>query len=338
MKSAMFLFFFLAAIVYSPAQGCCSGGSGSPIAGNAATGILQKKQIELSVNYQYSNSSKFLAGDRDTTALFDGISSNYSFFRVDYGLGEKVTISMAAGYYFDRTLVESSRVNPSNNELEKGRVISSKGFGDLIVLPRFEVLNRAKGKSKTELDLGLGVKMAIGSHDDSTLVLSHPLIGDIYSISPPTVQTTNGSNDLMFLGLFLRSYNDGKNRVFVNALYLKKGFNSLGEKFGDYSSLSLSYAQNLTKKIGCNVQVKGEHVARMQAAKHIDLVAFYNVYKESTGSRSVFLIPQLNYTVKQFVFSINSEIPVYQYVNGSQISAQYVCSLSMDYRFMLGKK
>ena len=30
-------------------QGCCSGGAGSPIAGGAATGVLQENQIEISI-------------------------------------------------------------------------------------------------------------------------------------------------------------------------------------------------------------------------------------------------------------------------------------------------
>jgi hypothetical protein len=41
------------------AQGCCSGGAGSPIAGGAATGVLQENQMEISLNYQFNQSNKF---------------------------------------------------------------------------------------------------------------------------------------------------------------------------------------------------------------------------------------------------------------------------------------
>ena len=40
-------------------QGCCSGGAGSPIAGGAATGVLQENQMEISLNYQFNQSNKF---------------------------------------------------------------------------------------------------------------------------------------------------------------------------------------------------------------------------------------------------------------------------------------
>ena len=39
-------------------QGCCSGGAGSPIAGGAATGVLQENQMEISINYQFNQSNK----------------------------------------------------------------------------------------------------------------------------------------------------------------------------------------------------------------------------------------------------------------------------------------
>ena len=41
-------------------QGCCSGGGSNPIAGGNANGVLQKYQMEVSLNYQNSTSNKFL--------------------------------------------------------------------------------------------------------------------------------------------------------------------------------------------------------------------------------------------------------------------------------------
>ena len=40
-------------------QGCCSGGSGSPIAGGYSQGVLRGKQVELAANYRYTYSDKF---------------------------------------------------------------------------------------------------------------------------------------------------------------------------------------------------------------------------------------------------------------------------------------
>jgi hypothetical protein len=312
---------------FSWAQGCCSGGSGSPIAGGAATGVLQKSQMEVSGNFQINESNKFLAGSKDTLVdKFENLSSSYLFTRVDYGVSDKLTISAAAGYFLDKTFEES-----------EGKEVSSSGFGDLIVLPRYDIFNKKKGLTRTELTLGLGVKIPLGSHIDSNLVISSPIIGDIYTTSPPTVQPTNGSSDIMFYSFFLKSYQNGKTRLFSNALYIKKGFNSLGEKFGDYGSVSVFYKIGFLKKCGFTTQIKGEAIGKMQSAEHIDLLAYYNIYQESTGSKKVFFIPQISYTHESITLYTTSEIPLYQYLNGSQVASKYQFTAGLNYRFFTKK-
>ena len=73
------------------AQGCCSGGAGSPIAGGAASGVLQEYQMEISANYQFNKSNSFYTGSKLTEPLFDNLTSNYMFFRTDYGVSKKLT-------------------------------------------------------------------------------------------------------------------------------------------------------------------------------------------------------------------------------------------------------
>ena len=62
-------------------QGCCSGGAGSPIAGGAATGVLQENQMEISINYQFNQSNKFFNEHKEATPPFNNLSSYYLFFR-----------------------------------------------------------------------------------------------------------------------------------------------------------------------------------------------------------------------------------------------------------------
>ena len=59
MRFLLISFFTLIFSTYVFSQGCCSGGAGSPIAGGAATGVLQENQMEVSINYQYNKSNKF---------------------------------------------------------------------------------------------------------------------------------------------------------------------------------------------------------------------------------------------------------------------------------------
>lgn len=319
------IFFLLFFSTNYTAQGCCSGGAGSPIAGGAATGVLQKNQIQISGNYQYIRSEKFYTENRVTNALFDNLNSGYLFYRMDYGISKKLTMSLATGYFTNKTLIE----------LDNKDTISSKGIGDLILFPRYDIYNKTKNNIRTEITLGLGLKIPLGSHNDSTLIGSYPQIGDIYAISPPTVQPTNGSNDLMFYSFFFRDFSINKIRLFSNALYIKRGYNSLGEKFGDYASLGLFLGKTFIRKWGVTTQIKGEWIGKIRAKDGIDLVADYNIDIASTGSKKIFFIPQISYINKSFVFFATCEVPIYQFVNGTQIGSQLQITTGFNYRFMV---
>ena len=325
------LFLFLLAFLHAGAiyaQGCCSGGSGSPIAGDAATGVLGHRQVEIAVNYQYFQSNKFFAGDHDTLAQFDNWKSDYLYLRADYGLSPRLTLSVASGYFLDKTIVE---IGNSNS-------ISFTGIGDLIVFPRYNLLNKETQSSRTELTLGMGYKIPLGDHDRTHLVFRDPVTGkEYYTTSPPTVQPTNGSHDLLFFSFLYKDFPFRRLRFFASGLYVKKGWNSLGEKFGDYATVSLYAGKTIFKKVGLLAQLKGEWIGRVKAAEGIDLLAAYNVDPSSTGSRKLFFVPQVSYTLKSFTIFALGEIPLYQYLNGIQVGSQYQITAGLSYRWFLKK-
>ncbi len=313
-------------IVYG--QGCCSGGAGNPLSGGASTGVLQKGQVELLFTQQYTQSDKFFSGSSDTASLFDDLNSNYSYLRADYGLSKQLTMSVSAGYFFNRTLVELGGEHST----------VSSGFGDLIVLPRYSVYNKTKGLKTTELSVGIGMKIPLGSHNDSSLVFTNPTTGqEYYATAPPTVQTTNGSNDFMFYSFFHKGYPHRKLRLFANALYIKKGWNSLGQKFGDYASVGLFVGTTLFKSLGLTGQIKGEYVMKMQADKNVNMLALYNIDMTSTGSQKIFFVPQISYSFKTLSIFAFADIPLYQNVRGVQVGSEYQFTAGLSYRFFAVK-
>ena len=306
------------------AQGCCSGGAGSPIAGGAASGVLQEYQMEISANYQFNKSNSFYTGSKLTEPLFDNLTSNYMFFRTDYGVSKKLTLSLATGYYLDKSLIESDNTDTT----------TSKGFGNLIILPRYSIYNKSQNFKRTEIALGLGVMLPLGTHMDSTLVYSDEWIGDIYSLNPPTVQTTSGSNDFMLYSFFFQEYQKRKLRLFMTTLLIKKGYNSLGIKFGDYSSLGIFVSKTIFRQWSVTTQLKLEHVGKIKSAENIDLLAYYNIDPISTGSNKAFFIPQISYSRNGLTFFATSEIPVYQYLHGTQVGSNQQFTFGINYRFL----
>lgn len=313
---------------YVHAQGCCSGGSGSPIAGGASQGVLQDRQMEIAANYQYLSSDKFLVGDRDTARLFDNLNSNYLYLRLAYGVTKDLTMSVESGYFLNKTQFGLNGID----------TIRSAGIGDLILFPRYDILNTTSETKRTEITIGMGYKIPLGKYNDSTVVYTDPNTGQkFYTTSPPTVQPTNGSQDFIFYGFFFRGYPLKNFRIFANALYMKKGWNALGQKFGDYSSVGLFVSKTFFEKLGITLQVKGEYVGKMKYDKNIDMLALYNVDVTSTGSRKIFFVPQLNFTHKDFTIYALSEIPMYQYVNGTQVASEHQFTMGISYRFFTYK-
>lgn len=328
----LILFSSVALLLFSKtiySQGCCSGGSGSPIAGGTSQGVLSERQMELNTNFQYISTSKFYAKDKDTTPLFDNLNSNYLYFRVAYGVTKNLTMSVESGYFINKTQNELAGKNPKKYQ--------SKGIADLILFPRYTIYAKNTETKRTEITLGLGFKIPLGKYDDSTYTTTNPFTGHKnYITSPPAVQVTNGSHDFIFYGFVYRGYPEKKFRIFMNALYVKKGWNPLGEKFGDYASIGLFAGQTFFGKLGVTIQMKGEWMGKMQAVKNSD--AFYNVDILSTGGRKILFVPQISYSIKKFTIFALSEFPLYQYVNRAQVGSQYLITTGITYRFMIKKK
>ena len=322
MRIALMSFLILVANISIYAQGCCSGGAGSPIAGGAASGVLQEYQMEISVNHQFNSSNKFYTGSKSTEPLFKNLTSNYMFFRTDYGVSKKLTLSLATGYYLNKSKEADYVINNR----------TSSGFSDLIIFPRYSVYNKNNNFKRTEIALGLGIKMPIGTHIDSTL--TGPNEWDFYKTNPPLVQTTNGSNDFMFYSFIFREYQKRKLRLFISALHVKKNFNSLGLKFGDYSSLGVFVSKTFFRKWGVTTQLKLEHIGKIQSAKEINPESLYDIVPISTGSNKAFFTPQISYSQNGLTFFVTSEIPIYQYLHGTQIGSQSQFTAGVNYRFL----
>lgn len=308
-------------------QGCCSGGSGSPIAGGASQGVLADRQMELSLSYQYSSTNTFFAGDRDTIHLFDKLRSNYMYFRLGYGITKDFTFSIESGYFLNKTQVG----------LDKKDTVTSSGIGDLILFPRYSIFNKAGEQTRTEIAIGMGFKIPLGKYDDSTVVYTDPNTGKKYwTTSPPTIQPTNGSNDLIFYGFLFKQFNP-KFRIFSNLFYIHKGWNPLGQKFGDYASVGLFASRTFFRKLGVTLQIKGEWIDYMKYDKNIDMLALYNIDVLSTGGRKVFVVPQLSFSQENLTVFGLGEFPIYQYVNGTQVGSEFLATFGVSYRFFTKK-
>ena len=303
----------------SSGQGCCSGSSGNPIAGGVSSGVLQENQIEFSSNYQYTFSDKFFSGTQDTINLFDNLNSDYLFLKTEYGVNKRITLSISAGYYFNKAQVGGIKPTKSN------------GLADIIIFPRINVLNKDMPFNRTEITLGVGVKAPLGTHKDSSLII--PSI-NYWEINPPITQLSSGAYDLLLYSFFLREFKLQKIKIFSSILHINKGFNSLDQKMGNYSSFAIYISKILDNNIGSALQIKVEEIKKMDAGN----VWNSEDLEASSGSNKIFLIPQLSYSLNNFSFFSSYEIPLYQNINGTQIGSKEKITFGFSYRFLTKKK
>ena len=307
---------------------CCSGGSGSPIAGGSSQGVLQERQFEVGLSHQIINTNKFLEGDKKLEKFLDKYSSNYIYGRIAYGITKAFTLSIESGYFINKTQVG----------LDKSHTIESTGIADIIIFPKYVVYQNNTEKTRTEITIGAGLKIPVGKFKDSTKYVE-PFSGEpYYMTNPPAVQPTTGSNDFIFYGFLFRGYPEKNFRVFANLFYIKKGWNASGEKFGDYASIGLFTSKTLFKSLGVTLQVKGEWIDKMERNKDLEFYYPANYSVIATGSKKIFFIPQLSFNHKNFTVYALTEIPLYQYMNGTQVASQVLHTAGLSYRFFMKKR
>ena len=309
---------------------CCAGGSGSPIAGGASQGVLLERQVELNTNFQFINTNKFYTKDSpDTAKYFDRFHSTYQYFRLAYGVTKHFTMSVETGNYFVK-----EEVGLHNNPVT---TYSSKGIGDLILFPRYDIINLTEEKKRTEVTVGLGYKIPLGSYNDSTGNVE-PFSGNTYYVTnPQAVQLTSGAQDVIFYLFLFRGYPQKNWRFFANAFYIKKGWNPLGEKLGDFSSVGLFAGKTFFEKLGVTLQLRGEWMDKMQLNKDILMYAYLNYDPEATGYKKVFFTPQLSFTKGKFTVYGLYDFPVYQYVTKTQVGSELQATLGLSFRFFAVK-
>lgn len=312
---------------------CCAGGSGSPIAGGASQGVLLERQVDINTNFQFISTNKFYQKDvqvPDSVRTFDSFTSTYEYFKLAYGLTKNFTFSVESGYYFNKREVGLEN-NPATT-------YEAKGVGDLILFPRYDVINWTEEKYRTEVTLGLGFKIPLGSYNDSTGNIE-PFSGQTYYVSKPTsVQLSSGAQDIIFYTFLYRGFTEHNFRIFANAMYIKKGWNPNGEKLGDYASVALFAGKSFFNHLGITLQTRYEWVDKMKINDNILLFGRpSNYFPEATGYKKVYITPQVSYTKGKFTVYASSDFPVYQYINSSefytQVGSQHQTTIGMSFRF-----
>lgn len=335
MPRAFFLLIMILAGYDIAGAQCCAGGSGCTVAGGISQGVLAPGVLEIDNNLQWIQSDHFYQGDqRAEYRTFDSFESWYDYFRLAYGVTDRLTMSLESGYYLQK---KETGLNG-----DPVTTYTSQGIGDLVIFPRYDIVQRQGPSSKTEVLLGLGYKIPLGSYNDSVARIE-PFSGNTYFVTKPsTVQLSSGAQDIIFYTFLFHHFVPQNLRVFANAMYVKKGWNPNGERLGDFMSVAVFAGKTFFKKMGTTIQLRYEWLDRMQINQSI---LYYgkptNYFPEATGYRKVFLTPQVSYTKGVFSAYVSADIPLYQYLHSTdlytQAGSQYQVTAGVSFRIKTGR-
>ncbi|MBP7849350.1 MAG: hypothetical protein KA053_03650 [Lentimicrobiaceae bacterium] len=308
---------------------CCAGGSGSPVAGGTSQGVLGASQLQINANFQYIRSHRFFSGSKASQEkYFDRFESAYQYYRFAYGASSQFTMSVELGHYLFK---KETGLNQ-----DPDRTYTSKGIADLILFPRYTIWKAQNQRHETTVTLGLGLKLPLGSYNDSTSRVE-PFSGQVFHVpNPQAVQVTSGAQDFLFYGFLQRKYTRGFS-LYSSMLYVRKGWNPLGERMGDFATLSLFAVKEINTYMGINLQLRGETMRTMKVNPVIETLSFLNYDPAATGYSKVFISPQLNIDLNRFAFYFLADIPVYQHVKKTQIGTGLQIMSGFSYNLPIKK-
>ena len=125
MRNLLIILFVAVLPLKSLAQ-CC--GAGNPLSSADSEHHVGSGNLQLSVDYRYSESDKYYEGSHESDFDFPGriSSSGYHFLLLgaNYGITDRLAMRVRMGYYFNKYEDYSDELFPD---------VSSKGLGDMSV-------------------------------------------------------------------------------------------------------------------------------------------------------------------------------------------------------------
>ena len=277
---------------------CCS--AGNPLGGDGSHEGLNKNELTFFTSFKYSISKYYYFHDSKTE--IPNVEKSYYDYQnltLSYGISSRLSIKTELGYFYDKTQVD----NINNEEI----LFKSKGLGDLGFTVRYTIIKTFKPQS--QLVLSGGTKIPIGAFNE-----------DINGVTVPiALQPSSGA--LKFNGSVFYSRKRADRKLGWNTYLLFEASNTINQgylvyKYGNLMQYSLAATYSFNKQFNFLLNSKFEWRAHDKRENETII--------ESTGSKVVFLNPQLIYTIKSnWSVLAMLDIPVYKYVNGYQLTNQF---------------
>ncbi|HNW98351.1 MAG TPA: transporter [Bacteroidales bacterium] len=307
----LFLLFFMASTHVS-AQ-CCS--AGSPIGGDGSNDGLNKNTLRIYTSFKNSLSKDYFHFDEKyEQPLIQKSYFDYSNLSLTYGLSSRFSLHTEIGYFIDKT----QEVNINN----KNEIIRAGGLGDLAFNIRYIAIKTVKPIS--QLVISAGTKAPVGAFKEEIDGVTIPI-----SLQPSSGAFKYNASVFYNRKRSERKFGWNSFALFEFSQTINKGF--LVYRYGNYFQFSLAGSYSFLKNFNFIGNAKLEWRGKDKREEDIKI--------ESSGSRVVFFNPQLIYTFKtKWSLIAMSDIPVYKYMNGYQLTNKFSFQFGIRKIFSFCKK
>lgn len=195
--------------------------------------------------------------------------------------------------------------------------LGASGWGDLMVLAKYQFFQRDKGSSTLRMTFLGGIKLPTGKHDATDA--GEPL--------PRPLQTGSGSFDVSG-GPILTFVRD---RLGINTeVNFRRNFEAYDYRFGDLLSVNVALGYRVFPRVY-------ETYPSPYATAYLEILSQFSgkdlqngVKLQNTGGEVVFLSPGFQFVFSRtFLIEASFHVPVFQDPNGSQLGINLSSNLGI---------
>jgi hypothetical protein len=311
-----FFFIILLLIFFTSGKAtaqCCS--AGNPVGGDGSNDGLNEKELRIYTSYKHSYSKDYYHFDKKYEVPYDQRSYfDYGNLSLTYGLFPRFSFHTELGYFIDKT----KEININN----KNEIIKANGLGDIAFNMRYIAVKTVKPIS--QLVFSAGIKAPVGVFNEEIEGVTIPV----------SLQPSSGAFKYNASVFYLRKRSDRK--IGWNSFALFEFSRTINKDFliyhyGNYFQFALAGTYSIIKDLNIIANAKFEWRDKDKRESDIKI--------ESTGSYVVFFNPQLMYSFNsKWAVILMSDIPVYKYVNGYQLTNKFSFQLGVRKSFSFCKK
>ncbi len=283
---------------------CCS--AGNPLGSNGINDGLPVKEWQFMTSYRHSLSKQYYHKDHKVDVpLVDKSYYDYQSLSVGYGILKWMNINAEIGYFYNKTQI-----------LEPGQVtdeIRAKGIGDLAVNLRFLPVKSLRKYS--QLIVSGGVRIPVGAFDEQIDGVTVPV-----SLQPSSGALKINTSLYYSTPVISPDFSINSFAIYEYSNTIEEGY--FIYQYGDFFQISSGMQYNVKKLLSFSLNLKYEFRGKDQ--RENELVV------ESSGSHLVLINPQITYNFKRgWSVMLLSDLPVYKYVNGEQLTNSYALQCSL---------